>query len=54
MDPRSYAINPKNSIFNKTQITEFKKDAEKLNLEGTGDTVSAVLKKKKTQPEFHI
>lgn len=48
MDPRSYAINPKNSIFNKTQINEFKKEAEKLNLEGTGDTVSVVLKKKKT------
>jgi len=47
MDLRSYAVNPKNSIFNKTQINEFKKEAEKLNLEGAGDTVSAVLKKVK-------
>ena len=47
MDPRSYAVNPKKTIFNKTQIKNFKKEAEKLNLEGTGDTVSAVLKKVK-------
>ena len=47
MDPRSYAISPENSIFNKTQINNFKKEAQKLNLEGTGDTVSAVLKKVK-------
>jgi hypothetical protein len=47
MDPRSYSINPKNSIFNKTQMKNFRKEAEKLNLEGTGDIVSAVLKRVK-------
>jgi hypothetical protein len=45
MDSRSYSINTKNSIFNKEQINNFKKEAKKLNLEGDGDTVCIVLKK---------
>lgn len=45
IDPRSYMINPKKSIFNKKQINNFLREAEKLNLEGNGDTICLVLKK---------
>jgi SAM-dependent methyltransferase len=46
MDPRSFSINPKNSIFTKNQIKNFTREAEKLNAEGNGDIICLVLKKK--------
>lgn len=48
MDPRSFSINPKNSIFAKNQIRNFTREAEKLNAEGNGDIICLVLKKKIT------
>ena len=46
IDERSYSVNPNKSIFSKSQIKNFSKEAEKLNLEGKGDTICFVLKKK--------
>jgi 2-polyprenyl-3-methyl-5-hydroxy-6-metoxy-1,4-benzoquinol methylase len=45
IDPKSYMMNPKKSIFNKKQIRKFREEAEKLNLEENGDIICLVLKK---------
>ncbi len=41
----SYEINPKNSIFNKSKITTFKKESVKLNKQKIGDQVVLYFKK---------
>jgi len=48
MDPRSFSINPKNSIFTRNQIKNFTIEAERLNAEGKGDIICLVLKEKLT------
>lgn len=45
IDPKSYMMNPKKSIFNKKQIRKFREEAEKLNLEENGDIICLVLKR---------
>ncbi|WP_415878632.1 class I SAM-dependent methyltransferase [Methylomonas sp. BW4-1] len=35
-DERSYLVNPKNSIFSNSQMDEFRKEAERVNREGSG------------------
>ncbi len=47
MDPRSYSVNPKKSIFSKKQINNFRREAEKLNSEEDGDIICLVLKRVK-------
>ena len=48
IDPRSFSINPKNSIFTRNQIKNFTIEAERLNAEGKGDIICLVLKEKLT------
>ena len=36
-DPRSYAVNPEQSIFTPQQIAEYASEAERLNTAGDGD-----------------
>ena len=45
MDPRSYSVNPKKSIFTKSQIKQFVREAEKLNNEEDGDIMCLILKR---------
>jgi hypothetical protein len=45
-DPKSYKVNPNNSIFTKSQIKEFKKQADELNNSKQGDTCAFFLRKK--------
>lgn len=42
---KSYLVNPKKSIFSKQQINDYKKSAEKLNTEKSGDTATFIIKK---------
>lgn len=42
-DPRSYANNPDNSLFNSSQIIEFEEKSRKLNAELRGDCICVVL-----------
>jgi 2-polyprenyl-3-methyl-5-hydroxy-6-metoxy-1,4-benzoquinol methylase len=44
--PKSYMINPNESIFTKKQIKEFKKTIKKENEKGNGDTAAIYLRKK--------
>jgi 2-polyprenyl-3-methyl-5-hydroxy-6-metoxy-1,4-benzoquinol methylase len=46
-DPKSYKVNPKNSIFTKSQITEFKNQADELNNNKQGDSCAFFLRKKR-------
>lgn len=50
MDPRSYAINPKNSIFPPKKIAEFATSAKQLNEAKDGDQAVFYLKKIKNSP----
>lgn len=43
--PKSYAENPKNSIFTEGQISEYLAQAKKLNAEGKGDQCAFFLRK---------
>jgi len=43
--PHSYVVNPKNSIFTKDQVQEYKSLAEDLNKEGVGDSAIFILRK---------
>ena len=45
MDPRSYSVNPQKSIFTKSQIKQFVREAEKLNNEEDGDIICLILKR---------
>jgi len=47
MDSRSYSVNPEKSIFTKSQIKKFVREAEKLNNEKNGDIICLVLKRVK-------
>ncbi|MGB5529122.1 MAG: class I SAM-dependent methyltransferase [Ignavibacteriaceae bacterium] len=45
IDPRSYSVNPEKSIFTKSQIKKFVREAEKLNDEENGDIICLILKR---------
>jgi len=45
-DPRSYAVDKKNSLFTENQINEWKKQAEELNNTGEGDQACFYLRRK--------
>jgi 2-polyprenyl-3-methyl-5-hydroxy-6-metoxy-1,4-benzoquinol methylase len=45
-DPKSYMINPRESIFTKKQIKEFRKIIQTENEKGNGDTAAIYLRKK--------
>jgi len=44
-DPRSYGVNPSNSIFSVQEIAEFKQRAKELNLNNKGDSCAILLRK---------
>ncbi len=46
-DPRSYGVDPSNSIFSNTEITVFKQKAKKLNLKNQGDACAFFLRNNK-------
>jgi hypothetical protein len=45
IDPRSYGVNPSNSIFSDKEIAEFKQKAKDLNLKNQGDSCAFFLRK---------
>ncbi|QYJ67633.1 class I SAM-dependent methyltransferase [Flavobacterium litorale] len=46
MDDKSYAINPKKSIFSKNDISDYKMKADKLNNSKDGDSIALFISKK--------